>query len=121
MIHVKKMTLLWVLAIIVVLMGNASGCKSKVTPAAVYYTVTLKVTGAEGGTLKAMINKKPIETGSETNIPVLAGTKTTLMALPATGYRIGEWVNVAARAGTDTTELTVIKDIVVSVSFVKNE
>lgn len=108
-----------VISMMVMMMIGIAGCKPKVAPAAVYYTITLKVSGAEGGTLKAMINHKPVETGSETNIPVLSGTKISLTAHPREGYKIEGWTGVTA--GNTAAELTAAKDSTVSVIFVKKD
>ena len=101
------------------MMIGITGCKPKVTPAAVYYTVTLQVSGAEGGTLKAMINNKPVETGSETNIPVLSGTKITMTARPREGYNIGAWTGTTVGTGAATAEIVITKDSSVAVKFIK--
>lgn len=101
------------------MMIGITGCKPKITPAAVYYTVTLQVSGAEGGTLKAMINNKPVETGSETNIPVLSGTKITMTARPREGYNIGAWTGVTVGTGAATAEIVITKDSSVTVKFIK--
>ena len=101
------------------MMIGITGCKPKITPAAVYYTVTLQVSGAEGGTLKAMINNKPVETGSETNIPVLSGTKITMTARPREGYNIGAWTGTTVGTGAATAEIVITKDSSVTVKFIK--
>ena len=116
----RQASLLRLCAVIsMMMMIGIAGCKPKVAPAAVYYTITLKVSGAEGGTLKAMINHKPVETGSETNIPVLSGTKISLTAHPREGYKIEGWTGVTA--GNTAAELTAAKDSTVSVIFVKKD
>ncbi|MGP1445588.1 MAG: leucine-rich repeat protein [Treponema sp.] len=101
------------------MMIGIAGCKPKVAPAAVYYTITLKVSGAEGGTLKAMINHKPVETGSETNIPVLSGTKISLTAHPREGYKIEGWTGVTVGTGAATAEIVITKDSSVTIKFIK--
>ncbi|UTC46514.1 leucine-rich repeat protein [Treponema vincentii] len=115
----KQASLLRLCVAIGMMMIGIAGCRPKVAPAAVYYTITLKVSGAEGGTLKAMINHKPVETGSETNIPVLSGTKISLTAHPREGYKIEGWTGVTA--GNTAAELTAAKDSTVSVIFVKKD
>lgn len=115
----KQSSLLRLCVAIGMMMIGITGCKPKVTPAAVYYTVTLQVSGAEGGTLKAMINNKPVETGSETNIPVLSGTKITMTARPREGYNIGAWTGTTVGTGAATAEIVITKDSSVAVKFIK--
>ena len=115
----KQASLLRLCAAIGMMMIGITGCNPKVTPAAVYYTVTLQVSGAEGGTLKAMINNKPVETGSETNIPVLSGTKITMTARPREGYNIGAWTGATVGTGAATAEIVITKDSSVAVKFIK--
>ncbi len=115
----KQASMLRLCVAIGMMMIGIAGCKPKVTPAAVYYTVTLQVSGAEGGTLKAMINNKPVETGSETNIPVLSGTKITMTARPREGYNIGAWTGTTVGTGAATAEIVITKDSSVAVKFIK--
>lgn len=115
----KQSSLLRLCVAIGMMMIGITGCKPKITPAAVYYTVTLQVSGAEGGTLKAMINNKPVETGSETNIPVLSGTKITMTARPREGYNIGAWTGTTVGTGAATAEIVITKDSSVTVKFIK--
>ena len=115
----KQASMLRLCVAIGMMMIGITGCKPKITPAAVYYTVTLQVSGAEGGTLKAMINNKPVETGSETNIPVLSGTKITMTARPREGYNIGAWTGVTVGTGAATAEIVITKDSSVTVKFIK--
>lgn len=115
----KRTALFWFCAAIGIIMSGTTGCRTKVSATAVYYTVTLKVAGAEGGTVKALINGKPVETGSETNIPVLSGTKIKITAHPLEGFNISSWTG--ATASNAAAELTVTKDSSVSVLFVKKE
>ena len=115
----KQASMLRLCVAIGMMMIGITGCKPKVTPAAVYYTVTLQVSGAEGGTLKAMINNKPVETGSETNIPVLSGTKITMTARPREGYNIGAWTGTTVGTGAATAEIEITKDSSVAVKFIK--
>ena len=115
----KQASMLRLCVAIGMMMIGITGCKPKITPAAVYYTVTLQVSGAEGGTLKAMINNKPVETGSETNIPVLSGTKITMTARPREGYNIGAWTGATVGTGAATAEIVITKDSSVTVKFIK--
>ena len=115
----KQASMLRLCVAIGMMMIGITGCKPKITPAAVYYTVTLQVSGAEGGTLKAMINNKPVETGSETNIPVLSGTKITMTARPREGYNIGAWTGTTVGTGAATAEIVITKDSSVAVKFIK--
>ena len=115
----KQASMLRLCVAIGMMMIGITGCKPKVTPAAVYYTVTLQVSGAEGGTLKAMINNKPVETDSETNIPVLSGTKITMTARPREGYNIGAWTGATVGTGAATAEIVITKDSSVTVKFIK--
>lgn len=115
----KQASMLRLCVAIGMMMIGITGCKPKITPAAVYYTVTLQVSGAEGGTLKAMINNKPVETGSETNIPVLSGTKITMTARPREGYNIGAWTGTTVGTGAATAEIVITKDSSVTVKFIK--
>ena len=115
----KQASMLRLCVAIGMMMIGITGCKPKITPAAVYYTVTLQVSGAEGGTLKAMINNKPVETGSETNIPVLSGTKITMIARPREGYNIGAWTGTTVGTGAATAEIVITKDSSVAVKFIK--
>lgn len=115
----KQVSMLRLCVAIGMMMIGITGCKPKITPAAVYYTVTLQVSGAEGGTLKAMINNKPVETGSETNIPVLSGTKITMTARPREGYNIGAWTGATVGTGAATAEIVITKDSSVTVKFIK--
>ena len=115
----KQVSMLRLCVAIGMMMIGITGCKPKITPAAVYYTVTLQVSGAEGGTLKAMINNKPVETGSKTNIPVLSGTKITMTARPREGYNIGAWTGTTVGTGAATAEIVITKDSSVTVKFIK--
>ena len=115
----KQASMLRLCVAIGMMMIGITGCKPKITPAAVYYTVTLQVSGTEGGTLKAMINNKPVETGSETNIPVLSGTKITMTARPREGYNIGAWTGTTVGTGAATAEIVITKDSSVAVKFIK--
>ena len=115
----KQVSMLRLCVAIGMMMIGITGCKPKITSAEVYYTVTLQVSGAEGGTLKAMINNKPVETGSETNIPVLSGTKITMTARPREGYNIGAWTGATVGTGAATAEIVITKDSSVAVKFIK--
>lgn len=103
------------------MMIGITGCKPKVTPAevpaTVYYTVTLQVSGAEGGTLTATAGSKTLTS----NEKVKVGTKVRFTATPksADGYTVGAWAGIDAAAGTGTVELIITQDVAVSVAFVK--
>ena len=56
----KQASMLRLCVTIGMMMIGITGCKPKVTPAAVYYTVTLQVSGAEGGTLTATAGSKTL-------------------------------------------------------------
>ena len=119
----KQASMLRLCVTIGMMMVGIAGCQPKITPTAVYYTVILKVASAEGGTLKTMINSKLVETGSETNIPVLSGTKIKITAHPSEGYKsegykIESWASETAGAGTAAAELVITKDSAVSIEFI---
>ena len=120
----KQASMLRLCVAIGMMIIGIAGCQPKITSTAVYYTVILKVASAEGGTLKTMINSKLVETGSETNIPVLSGTKIKITAHPSEGYKsegykIESWASETAGAGTAAAELVITKDSAVSIEFIK--
>ena len=99
------------------MMIGITGCKPKITPAAVYYTVTLQVSGTEGGTLTATAGSKTLTN----NEKVKAGTKVRFIANPksAEGYTVGAWTGTDAAVGTGAVELIITQDVNVTVAFVK--
>ena len=113
----KQASLLRLCVAIGMMMIGITGCKPKITPAEVYYTVTLQVSGAEGGTLTATANGKTLTN----NEKVKAGTKVRFIANPnsAEGYTVGAWTGTDAAAGTGAVELIITQDVTVSVAFVK--
>ena len=115
----KQASMLRLCVTIGMMMIGITGCKPKVTPAAVYYTVTLQVSGAEGGTLTATANGKTLTN----NEKVKAGTKVRFTATPKTadGYTIGAWTGIDAAAGTGAVELIITQDVNVTVAFVKRQ
>ena len=115
----KQASLLRLCVAIGMMMIGITGCKPKITPAEVYYTVTLQVSGAEGGTLTATANGKTLTN----NEKVKAGTKVRFIANPnsAEGYTVGAWTGTDAAAGTGAVELIITQDVTVSVAFVKRQ
>ena len=113
----KQASMLRLCVAIGMMMIGITGCKPKITPAEVYYTVTLQVSGAEGGTLTATANGKTLTN----NEKVKAGTKVRLTAAPksAEGYTVGAWTGTDAAAGTGAVELIITQDVNVTVAFVK--
>ena len=83
----KQASMLRLCVAIGMMMIGITGCKPKITPAAVYYTVTLQVSGTEGGTLTATAGSKTLTN----NEKVKAGTKVRFTATPksADGYTVG--------------------------------
>lgn len=96
------------------MMIGTTGCKPKITPAEVYYTVTLQVSGAEGGTLTATANGKTLTN----NEKVKAGIKVRFIANPksAEGYTVGAWTGTDAAVGTGAVELIITQDVNVTVA-----
>ena len=115
----KQASLLRLCVAIGMMMIGITGCKPKITPAEVYYTVTLQVSGAEGGTLTATANGKTLTN----NEKVKAGTKVRFIANPksAEGYTVGAWTGTDAAAGTGAVELIITQDVNVTVAFVKRQ
>jgi len=115
----KQASLLRLCVAIGMMMIGITGCKPKITPAEVYYTVTLQVSGAEGGTLTATANGKTLTN----NEKVKAGTKVRFIANPksAEGYTVGAWTGTDAAVGTGAVELIITQDVTVSVAFVKRQ
>ncbi|WP_315450272.1 leucine-rich repeat protein [uncultured Treponema sp.] len=115
----KQASLLRLCVAIGMMMIGITGCKPKITPAEVYYTVTLQVSGAEGGTLTATANGKTLTN----NEKVKAGTKIRFIANPksAEGYTVGAWTGTDAAVGTGAVELIITQDVTVSVAFVKRQ
>ncbi|UTC54653.1 leucine-rich repeat protein [Treponema sp. OMZ 906] len=115
----KQASLLRLCVAIGMMMIGITGCKPKITPAEVYYTVTLQVSGAEGGTLTATANGKTLTN----NEKVKAGTKVRFIANPksAEGYTVGAWTGTDAAAGTGAVELIITQNVNVTVAFVKRQ
>lgn len=119
----KQASMLRLCVAIGMMMIGITGCKPKITPAevpaAVYYTVTLQVSGTEGGTLTATANGKTLTN----NEKVKAGTKVRFTATPKTaaGYAVGAWTGTDAAAGIGTVELIITQDVNVTVAFVKRQ
>ena len=115
----KQASLLRLCVAIGMMMIGITGCEPKITPAEVYYTVTLQVSGAEGGTLTATANGKTLTN----NEKVKAGTKVRFIANPksAEGYTVGAWTGTDAAVGTGAVELIITQDVTVSVAFVKRQ
>ena len=113
----KQASMLRLCVAIGMMMIGIAGCQPKITPAEVYYTVTLQVSGAEGGTLTATANGKTLTN----NEKVKAGTKVRFIATPKTadGYAVGAWTGIDAAAGTGAVELIITQDVNVTVAFVK--
>lgn len=117
----KQASMLRLCVVIGMMVIGITGCKPKVTPAevpaAVYYTVTLQVSDAEGGTLTATANGKTLTN----NEKVKAGTKVRFIATPksAEGYTVGAWTGIDAAVGTGAVELIITQDVNVTVAFVK--
>lgn len=113
----KQASMLRLCVAIGMMMIGTTGCKPKITPAEVYYTVTLQVSGAEGGTLTATANGKTLTN----NEKVKAGIKVRFIANPksAEGYTVGAWTGTDAAVGTGAVELIITQDVNVTVAFVK--
>ena len=113
----KQASMLRLCVAIGMMMIGITGCKPKITPAAVYYTVTLQVSGTEGGTLTATAGSKTLTN----NEKVKAGTKVRFIANPksAEGYTVGAWTGTDAAVGTGAVELIITQDVNVTVAFVK--
>ncbi len=114
----RRASLLRLCVAIGMMMVGIAGCQPKITPTAVYYTVTLQVAGAEGGTLTAKTDGKTLTN----NEKVKVGTKVRFTANPKSieGYIVGAWTGIDAAAGTGVVELIITQDVTVSVAFVKN-
>jgi cell surface protein len=113
----RRASLLRLCVAIGMMMVGIAGCQPKITPTAVYYTVTLQVTGAEGGTLTAKTDGKTLTN----NEKVKVGTKVRFIANPksAEGYTVGAWTGTDAAVGTGAVELIITQDVNVTVAFVK--
>ena len=114
----RRASLLRLCVAIGMMMVGIAGCQPKITPTAVYYTVTLQVAGAEGGTLTAKTDGKTLTN----NEKVKVGTKVRFTANPKSieGYIVGAWTGIDAAPGTGVVELIITQDVTVSVAFVKN-
>ena len=113
----KQASMLRLCVAIGMMMVGIAGCQPKITPTAVYYTLTFNVKNNTGGTLTATANGKTLTN----NEKVKAGTKVRFIANPnsAEGYTVGAWTGTDAAAGTGAVELIITQDVNVTVAFVK--
>ena len=94
----------------------------------VYYkqnvvTITLKVDGGTGGSLKGEYNGTSETASGNTpkNLTVPRGSTVSFTATPATGYAVHSWTGLTASPSTSTTAtLAVTADTAVTVKFYQN-
>ena len=94
----------------------------------VYYkqnvvTITLKVDGGTGGSLKGEYNgtSETVSGNTPKNLTVPRGSTVSFTATPATGYAVHSWTGLTASPSTSTTAtLAVTADTAVTVKFYQN-